>query len=174
MPFAVFERPITGTFALSAVGSAAKACCESVGPTIPTTLSLEIRDWYALIAPCSSPPVSWSTTLIGRPLTPPRSLKNFSARRPPFFSSSPRSATLLVVAIARPIGIGCPVSATGAPLPDAALAAGAVALPLCAAALPAAAVAAGALVAAGADVAREDDDEPHAVRTNARMTRNGT
>src|SRR3954466_11032496 len=100
------------------------------------------------MAPCSSPAVSCRTTLIGRPFTPPRSLKNFSASIPPFFCSSPSRATLLVVAMARPIGIGWPERASpGDAAPAAALAAGWVALD------EEAALAAGAVVAAGAAVA---------------------
>ena len=56
-----------------------EACCESVGPTIATTLSVLISVWKALIAPASSPAVSWMKSLIGRPLTPPFLLKKSSA-----------------------------------------------------------------------------------------------
>jgi hypothetical protein len=43
MPLAVFDAPITGTFARSAIGLALKACCDKVGPTMPTTLLLLIK-----------------------------------------------------------------------------------------------------------------------------------
>ena len=79
IPFAVLEGPKTETFALSAIGSALKACCDRVGPTIPTTLFLVIKVWKALIVPASSPAVSWNIILIGVPLIPPWSLKYFSA-----------------------------------------------------------------------------------------------
>src|SRR5215213_5426976 len=108
MPLAVFEGPITGTLARSAIGSAENACCESVGPMIATALSVLIRLLNALIAPCSSPAVSCITSLIGRPLTPPFALKNASAICAPITCSCPSSATLLVCATAMPIGIASP------------------------------------------------------------------
>ena len=43
MPWAVFEGPTTGTPALLAMGSAAKACWDRVGPTMATTLATLMR-----------------------------------------------------------------------------------------------------------------------------------
>ena len=79
MPLAVLEGPMTGTFARTANGSAANACCDRLGPMIPTTLATLIRFWKALMDVGSSLPPSWNTSLIGRPFTPPCLLKNSSA-----------------------------------------------------------------------------------------------
>jgi len=43
IPLAVLMLPSTGTLARFMSGSALKACCERVGPTMPTTLSLLIK-----------------------------------------------------------------------------------------------------------------------------------
>src|SRR4028119_355820 len=64
-----------------------------------------IRVLKALIAPCSSPPVSWNTSLIGVPSTPPLSLKYFSAILAPATCSWPSKATLLACATPTPTGI---------------------------------------------------------------------
>jgi hypothetical protein len=64
MPLAVFEGPITGTLARLAMGSAAKACCERLGPTMPTTLATLMRFWNALMAVASSLPASWKMSLM--------------------------------------------------------------------------------------------------------------
>src|SRR5688572_11146153 len=122
MPLAVFDGPRTGTPAASARVSAANACCDSVGPTMPSTPAL-ITAWKALMAPISSPPVSWKRSLTGRPFTPPSALRSRSAIRAPMTSSWPSSATLEVSATAMPSSTAspdtcCPAPALAAGCPD--------------------------------------------------------
>jgi hypothetical protein len=117
MPLAVLEGARTGTPAASARVSAAKACWDSVGPTIPSTPAL-IKAWKELMAPISSPPVSWKRSLTGRPFTPPSALRSFSAIRAPMTSSWPRRATFEVSATPMPMTTappetGCPPPAPG-------------------------------------------------------------
>src|SRR5215469_1428070 len=106
MPLAVLDGAMTGTLARLAMGSAANACCDRLGPKMPTTLATLIRFWKALMAVASSLPASWKTSLIGRPLTPPRLLKYSSAIWAPRTCSWPARATLPVWATATPMGIG--------------------------------------------------------------------
>ena len=106
MPLAVLEGPTTGVLARSAMGLAAKACWDKVGPMMATTLSRLSRFWKALTAPASSPAVSWKTRAIFVPFTPPAAFKRSSASFAPLTCSWPKSATLLVWATAMPMGMG--------------------------------------------------------------------
>ena len=89
MPSAVFEVPNTTIFAACAIGSAACAEFDSVGPNSINTLSWKISFLKTSMACSFLPCSSSSTSVILLPLTPPAALISSIASSKPFLIDWP-------------------------------------------------------------------------------------